>query len=284
MTAQLIDGLALASQKLQSLKQKIETLRLTHPQPGLATLLVGDDPASRIYIRNKARACAEAGVCSIHHTLPANSTFEEVVEKIESLNQDPLVHGLLMQLPLPPHLDAKKLTQRIDRRKDVDGFNWQNLGALVEGASGLRPCTPTAIMAMLESQKIPIKGAHAVVLGRSTIVGKPVALMLVERGATVTICHSQTRALEAMTRQADILVVAIGKPRLVGAHMVKAGAAVIDVGINRLADGKICGDVDFEALKEQAGWLTPVPGGVGPMTVAMLVENTLQAYCALIEK
>jgi methylenetetrahydrofolate dehydrogenase (NADP+)/methenyltetrahydrofolate cyclohydrolase len=284
MTAQLIDGLALASQKLQSLKQKIETLRLTHPQPGLATLLVGDDPASRIYIRNKARACAEAGVCSIHHTLPANSTFEEVVEKIESLNQDPLVHGLLMQLPLPPHLDAKKLTQRIDRRKDVDGFNWQNLGALVEGASGLRPCTPTAIMAMLESQKIPIKGAHAVVLGRSTIVGKPVALMLVERGATVTICHSQTRALEAMTRQADILVVAVGKPRLVGAHMVKAGAAVIDVGINRLADGKICGDVDFEALKEQAGWLTPVPGGVGPMTVAMLVENTLQAYCALIEK
>lgn len=284
MTAQLIDGLALASQKLQSLKQKIETLRLTHPQPGLATLLVGDDPASRIYIRNKARACAEAGVCSIHHTLPANSTFEEVVEKIELLNQDPLVHGLLMQLPLPPHLDAKKLTQRIDRRKDVDGFNWQNLGALVEGASGLRPCTPTAIMAMLESQKIPIKGAHAVVLGRSTIVGKPVALMLVERGATVTICHSQTRALEAMTRQADILVVAIGKPRLVGAHMVKAGAAVIDVGINRLADGKICGDVDFEALKEHAGWLTPVPGGVGPMTVAMLVENTLQAYCALIEK
>ena len=284
MTAQLIDGLALASQKLQSLKQKIETLRLTHPQPGLATLLVGDDPASRIYIRNKARACAEAGVCSIHHTLPANSTFEEVVEKIELLNQDPLVHGLLMQLPLPPHLDAKKLTQRIDRRKDVDGFNWQNLGALVEGASGLRPCTPTAIMAMLESQKIPIKGAHAVVLGRSTIVGKPVALMLVERGATVTICHSQTRALEAITRQADILVVAIGKPRLVGAHMVKAGAAVIDVGINRLADGKICGDVDFEALKEHAGWLTPVPGGVGPMTVAMLVENTLQAYCALIEK
>ena len=284
MTAQLIDGLALASQKLQSLKQKIETLRLTHPQPGLATLLVGDDPASRIYIRNKARACAEAGVCSIHHTLPANSTFEEVVEKIESLNQDPLVHGLLMQLPLPPHLDAKKLTQRIDRRKDVDGFNWQNLGALVEGASGLRPCTPTAIMAMLESQKIPIKGAHAVVLGRSTIVGKPVALMLVERGATVTICHSQTRALEAMTRQADILVVAIGKPRLVGAHMVKAGAAVIAVGINRLADGKICGDVDFEALKEHAGCLTPVPGGVGPMTVAMLVENTLQAYCALIEK
>jgi methylenetetrahydrofolate dehydrogenase (NADP+)/methenyltetrahydrofolate cyclohydrolase len=238
---------------------------------------VGEDAASRIYIRNKMRACAEAGVNSIHHDLPADSSEADVVQLINRLNADNKVHGMIVQLPLPGHLDARRISQAIAVAKDVDGFNWLNLGALVEGAPAIVPCTPCAVMAMLDSAKIPVEGRHAVVVGRSNIVGKPVALLLIARGATVTVCNSRTPDLGAVTRRADILVVATGKAGLISAAMVKPGAAVIDVGINRLPTGRIAGDVAFDDVKEVAGWITPVPGGVGPMTVAMLVENTVTA-------
>ena len=277
MTAQLIDGAALARDKLIQLKQIVSELRARGITPGLATMQVGDDPASSIYIRNKARSCAAADVHSIHHDLPATATQAEVLQRIEQLNHDPAVHGIIVQLPLPPHLDAKRISQAVAVEKDVDGFNWKNLGALVEGADGIVPCTPRAALFMLDSAQVPIEGRHAVVVGRSNIVGKPAALLLISRGATVTICNSRTPDLGAITRQADILVVATGKAALITGNMVKPGAAVIDVGINRLPNGKIAGDVVFDEVKEVAGWITPVPGGVGPMTVAMLVENTVKA-------
>jgi methylenetetrahydrofolate dehydrogenase (NADP+)/methenyltetrahydrofolate cyclohydrolase len=277
MTAQLIDGAALARKKISELKQKVVSLQAQGIHPGLATVQVGDDPASRIYIRNKVKACADAGVRSIHHDLPAHSSESEVLQHIDQLNRDPAVHGIIVQLPLPKPLDARRISQAIAVAKDVDGFNWQNLGALMESAPGIVPCTPCAVMAMLDNAGIAVDGRHAVVVGRSNIVGKPVALLLIARGATVTICNSRTPDLGAMTRQADILVVATGKAGLITAAMVKPGAAVIDVGINRLSTGKIAGDVAFDEVKEVAGWITPVPGGVGPMTVAMLVENTVTA-------
>jgi len=277
MTAQLIDGAALARDKISQLKQIVKSFSSHGASPGLATVQVGDDPASRIYIRNKAKACAEAGVSSIHHDLPADSSEGDVLQLIERLNRDTKVHGLIVQLPLPKHLDAKRISQAIAVEKDVDGFNWRNLGALVEGAPGIVPCTPCAVMTMLDTIKIPVAGRHAVVVGRSNIVGKPVALLLIARGATVTVCNSRTADLGAVTRQADILVVATGKAGLITRTMVKPGAVVIDVGINRLPTGKIVGDVAFDEVKEVAGWITPVPGGVGPMTVAMLVENTVNA-------
>jgi len=277
MAAQLIDGATLAKSKINELKQIVISLRSRGVTPGLATVLVGDDPASRIYIRNKARACAEAGVQSIHHDLPASSSETDVLKHIGGLNLNPEVHGIIVQLPLPKHLDARRISQAIAVEKDVDGFNWRNLGALVEGASGIVPCTPNAAMAMLDHAGIPVEGRNAVVVGRSTIVGKPVALLLIARGATVTVCNSRTPDLGAVTRQADILVVATGKAGLITRDMVKPGAAVIDVGINRLPSGKIAGDVVFDEVREVAGWITPVPGGVGPMTVAMLVENTVKA-------
>lgn len=277
MTAQLIDGAALAKEKLSQLKQIVTSLQARGVTPGLATVQVGDDPASRIYVRNKVRACTEVGVASIHREMPGTSSEQDVLQLLNALNHDPKVHGIIVQLPVPKHLDARRLSQAIAVEKDVDGFNWQNLGALVEGAPGILPCTPRAAMVMLDSANIPIEGRHAVVVGRSNIVGKPVALLLIGRGATVTVCNSRTPDLGAITRQADILVVATGKAALVTGSMVKPGAAVIDVGINRLPSGKIAGDVAFDEAKEIAGWITPVPGGVGPMTVAMLVENTVNA-------
>ena len=277
MTAQIIDGAALAKQKVIESKQIVTKLIARGIYPGLATVQVGDDAASRIYVRNKVRACTEAGVSSVHHDLPGSSTEGDVLQLLNQLNRDPKVHGIIVQLPVPRHLDARRLSQAIAVAKDVDGFNWQNLGALVEGAPGMLPCTPRATMVMLDSAKIPLEGRHAVVVGRSNIVGKPVALLLIGCGATVTVCNSHTPDLGAVTRQADILVVATGKAGLITRAMVKPGAAVIDVGINRLPSGKIVGDVAFDEVKEVAGWITPVPGGVGPMTVAMLVENTVNA-------
>ena len=277
MTAQLIDGAGLAKEKLSQLKQIVTSLQARGITPGLATVQVGEDPASRIYVRNKVRACTEVGVASIHREMPGTSSEQDVLQLLDQLNRDPKVHGIIVQLPVPKHLDARRLSQAIAVEKDVDGFNWQNLGALVEGAPGILPCTPRATMVMLDSANIPIEGRHAVVVGRSNIVGKPVALLLIGRGATVTVCNSRTPDLGAITRQADILVVATGKAALVTGNMVKPGAAVIDVGINRLPSGKIAGDVAFDEVKEIAGWITPVPGGVGPMTVAMLVENTVNA-------
>ena len=277
MTAHIIDGAALAKEKIIQLKQIVMELQLRGIHPGLATVQVGDDPASRIYVRNKVRACTEAGVTSVHHDLPGTSSESDVLQLLDQLNRDPKIHGIIVQLPVPRHLDARRLSQAIAVAKDVDGFNWQNLGALVEGAPGILPCTPRAAMVMLDGANIPIEGRHAVVVGRSNIVGKPVALLLIGRGATVTVCNSRTPDLGAITRLADILVVATGRAGLVTGSMVKPGAAVIDVGINRLPTGKIAGDVVYDEAKEIAGWITPVPGGVGPMTVAMLVENTVNA-------
>lgn len=277
MTAQLIDGARLAREKITSLKQTVLTLQGRGIHPGLATVQIGDDPASRIYVRNKVRACSEAGVNSIHHDLPGESSEDVVLKLLHQLNRDPLVHGIIVQLPVPKHLDARRLSQAIAVAKDVDGFNWQNLGALVEGAPGILPCTPRAVLVMLDHANIPVAGRHAVVVGRSNIVGKPVSLLLIGRGATVTVCNSHTPDLGAITRQADILVVATGKAGLITRNMVEPGVAVIDVGINRLPSGKIAGDVMFDEVKDVAGWITPVPGGVGPMTVAMLVENTVNA-------
>jgi methylenetetrahydrofolate dehydrogenase (NADP+)/methenyltetrahydrofolate cyclohydrolase len=277
MSAIIIDGVAMARQVL--VEQKIRSARLAQQgrMPGLAVLLVGDDPASAVYVRSKERACREAGIRTFDTRLPATTTQDELLQRVDALNLDPQVHGILVQLPLPRHIDAVAVLQRIAALKDVDGFTWRSLGALLDGHAVLAPCTPSGSMLMLERSGVPIAGRHAVVIGRSSIVGKPAALMLLERNATVTVCHSRTTDLAALTRQADILVCATGKPRMVTADMVKPGAAVIDVGINRLPDGTLCGDVDFGPVCERAGWITPVPGGVGPMTVAMVIANVITA-------
>ncbi len=277
MSAIIIDGSAIAKQVLA--EQKILAGRLTAGghTPGLAVLLVGDDPASAIYVRSKERACREAGVLTFDTRLSADTSENELLKRVDAMNSDPRVHGILVQLPLPRHINAVKVLQRIAVEKDVDGFNWRNLGALLDGHPALAPCTPSGSMILLERAGVPIAGRHAVVLGRSSIVGKPAALMLLERNATVTVCHSRTADLAAMTRQADILLSAIGRPRMITADMIKPGAAVIDIGINRLPDGKLCGDVDFDVVRQKAGWITPVPGGVGPMTVAMVIANVISA-------
>ncbi len=277
MSAIIIDGAAMAKQVLAEQKTRADRLAQQGRPPGLAVVLVGEDPASTVYVRSKERACREAGVSTYDTRLPAATTEAELLRKIDALNADPQVHGILVQLPLPKHINAVTVLQRIAQDKDVDGFTWRSLGALLDGHPGLAPCTPSGSMLMLERSGVPIAGRHAVVIGRSSIVGKPAALMLLERHATVTVCHSRTADLAAMTRQADILLCAIGKPRMITADMVKPGAAVIDIGINRRADGKLCGDVDFEAVRERAGWITPVPGGVGPMTVAMVIANVITA-------
>jgi methylenetetrahydrofolate dehydrogenase (NADP+)/methenyltetrahydrofolate cyclohydrolase len=277
MSAIIIDGTAIAKQVLAEQKTRAEQLTAAGRQPGLAVILVGDNPASAVYVRSKERACREAGVLTFDIRLPATTTEAELLAHVDALNADQRVHGILVQLPLPPHINAVNVLQRIAVAKDVDGFNWRNLGALLDGHAGLAPCTPSGSMILLERAGVPIAGRHAVVLGRSSIVGKPAALMLLERNATVTVCHSRTADLAAMTRQADILLCAIGKPRMITADMVKPGAAVIDIGINRLPDGKLCGDVDFDAVRAVAGWITPVPGGVGPMTVAMVIANAVSA-------
>lgn len=277
MSAMIIDGTAIAKQVLAEQKTLAAQLAAAGRQPGLAVILVGDNPASAVYVRSKERACLEAGVLTFDKRLPATTSEAELLKHVDALNADPKVHGILVQLPLPPHINAVNVLQRISVAKDVDGFNWRNLGALLDGHAALAPCTPSGSMILLERAGVPIAGRHAVVLGRSSIVGKPAALMLLERNATVTICHSRTADLSAMTRQADILLCAIGKPRMITADMVKPGAAIIDIGINRLPDGKLCGDVDFDPVREVAGWITPVPGGVGPMTVAMVIANAVSA-------
>ena len=277
MSAMIIDGTAIAKQVLAEQKTRAAQLAAMGHQPGLAVILVGDNPASAVYVRSKERACLEAGVLTFDTRLPATTGEAELLQHVDALNADPKVHGILVQLPLPPHINAVNVLQRISVLKDVDGFNWRNLGALLDGHAALAPCTPSGSMILLERAGVPIAGRHAVVLGRSSIVGKPAALMLLERNATVTVCHSRTADLAAMTRQADILLCAIGKPRMITADMVKPGAAVIDIGINRLPDGKLCGDVDFETVRKVAGWITPVPGGVGPMTVAMVIANVVSA-------
>ncbi|MBX3663921.1 MAG: bifunctional methylenetetrahydrofolate dehydrogenase/methenyltetrahydrofolate cyclohydrolase FolD [Burkholderiales bacterium] len=277
MGAIVIDGAAMARQILGEQRDAALRLAALGRVPGLAVVLVGDDPASAVYVRAKERACHEAGVRTFDYRLPSTATEAELLQVIDTLNGDPQVHGILVQLPLPAHIGADSVLQRIDPAKDVDGFTWRSLGALLDGHALLAPCTPSGCMLMLERSGVPVAGRHAVVIGRSSIVGKPAALMLLERDATVTICHSRTPDLAAVTREADILVCAAGRPRMIAVDMVKPGAAVIDVGINRMQNGKLCGDVDYDAVRAKAGWITPVPGGVGPMTVAMVIANVITA-------
>jgi methylenetetrahydrofolate dehydrogenase (NADP+)/methenyltetrahydrofolate cyclohydrolase len=246
-------------------------------RPGLAVVLVGDNPASRIYVRNKIKACGETGIHSELVELPGSAAETQVLDRIRALNADPKIHGILVQLPLPRQVSEQKVLETLDVAKDVDGFHVQNIGSLVVGKPGFAPCTPAGCMAMLDSIGAELEGREAVVVGRSNIVGKPMAIMLLQRSATVTICTSKTRDLASHARRADILVVATGKPRMVTGDMIKPGAVVIDVGMNRLPDGKLCGDVDFESAREKAAWITPVPGGVGPMTISMLLSNAVLA-------
>jgi methylenetetrahydrofolate dehydrogenase (NADP+)/methenyltetrahydrofolate cyclohydrolase len=277
MPAQIIDGRALAADLRRALGPRVAALAARRVRPCLGVVLVGDDPASRVYVRNKVRACAATGVDSRDVALSSQIREAELLEAIAGLNADPAVHGILVQLPLPPHLDPGRVIGAISPHKDVDGFHPLNMGALLAGRPGFVPCTPAGIMVMLERCGVELRGKRAVVVGRSNIVGKPMALLLLQRDATVTICHSKTRDLGALTREADVLVAAIGRPRAIGAAMVKPGACVIDVGINRLDDGTLAGDVDTAAVKDVAGWITPVPGGVGPMTVAMLIASCVRA-------
>jgi methylenetetrahydrofolate dehydrogenase (NADP+)/methenyltetrahydrofolate cyclohydrolase len=277
MTAKILEGNAVAKQVRAEWKARVDALKAKGITPALAVIRVGSNPASKVYVDNKLRACAEAGVHSELHVPDARCTEGELASLIERLNRAPGIHGILLQLPLPPHLDAATIGETIDPRKDVDGFTWHNLGALLAGRPRFEPCTPSGVIKLLDSAGIAIEGREAVVVGRSAVVGKPMALMLLHRGATVTVCHSRTPDLGAHTRRADILVVAVGRPRLVRADMVKPGATVIDVGINRLDAGGLVGDVDYGPVREVAGWITPVPGGVGPMTVAMLIRNTVMA-------
>jgi methylenetetrahydrofolate dehydrogenase (NADP+)/methenyltetrahydrofolate cyclohydrolase len=275
--AAVIDGAAAARAVYSGLKERVAALARTGVRPGLAAVQVGDDPASKIYLRNKVRACDEVGVYSEVHKLDSGCSQEALFVEVEKLNRNPAVHGILLQLPLPGHFDADRIAQSVAPHKDVDGLTWASLGALVAGRPAFEPCTPAGVIALLDGAGVALDGRHAVVVGRSVIVGKPMALMLMARGATVTVCHSRTRDLGEQTRRADILVAAIGRPRFITRDMVKAGATVIDVGINRLPDGKLAGDVDYAAVRDVAGCITPVPGGVGPMTVAMLIANTVRA-------
>jgi methylenetetrahydrofolate dehydrogenase (NADP+)/methenyltetrahydrofolate cyclohydrolase len=283
MGAKIIDGKLLAATLRASLKNRIASLAARGHRPGLAAILVGDDAASRVYVRNKARACEDTGARSEVHEFPADAAESALIGRIAALNADRAVHGILVQLPLPPHLDANRVLDTIAPAKDVDGFHAVNLGALVQGRPGFVPGTPAGVMKLIEHAGVELAGKQAVIVGRSNIVGKPLALLLLHRDATVTICHSRTKDLAAVTRQADVLIAAAGRPKLVTAAMVKAGACVIDVGINRLADGRLAGDVDFEGVREVAGSITPVPGGVGPMTIAMLISNTVRAAEISIE-
>ena len=276
-SARLIDGKALAAQVRDALRSRVAALTAAGGQPGLAVVLVGDDPASAVYVRNKIKACEDTGLDSRFDHLPASTTEAQLLERIRALNADPTVHGILVQLPLPRHLDAQRIVEAIAFDKDVDGLHATNAGLTLMGTPHFRSCTPYGVMKMLESIDYPVAGCHAVVLGRSNMVGKPMAMLLLAANATVTIAHSKTRDLGAVTRQADVLVAAVGKRNLVTADMVKPGAVVIDVGTNRTSEGKLAGDVDFDGVKEVAGWISPVPGGVGPMTITMLLVNTVEA-------
>ena len=277
MTAQIIDGKAISQRVRGEWKVRAERLKARGITPGLAVIIVGEDAASRVYVANKVKACAELGLYSEHIALPADTGEAELLSRIDELNRDPKIHGILVQLPVPKHIDSSKVLEAIHPDKDVDCFHPMNVGALVAGNMRFAPCTPWGAMKLLENCGVSIEGKHAVVVGRSNIVGKPMALMLLQQNATVTICTSKTVDLAKYTLDADILVVATGRAKMIRGDMIKPGAAVIDVGINRMADGKLCGDVDFESAREVAGWITPVPGGVGPMTITMLVANTVQA-------
>ena len=277
MTARIIDGKALSKTLREGYKSRVSALLAQGVQPGLAVILVGDNPASKVYVGNKVKACEEVGLRSFHLGLPADTPEAEVLATIARLNDDPAVHGILVQLPLPPHIDPRRVLEAISVNKDVDGFHLYNVGGLVVGNTIFPPCTPYGVQLLLDTTGTEVAGKNVVVVGASNIVGKPMALMLLQREATVTICHARTRDLAQHTILADILIVAAGKPGLIVPQMVKQGAIVIDVGINRLADGRIVGDVDFAGVQEKASWITPVPGGVGPMTVTMLIENTLRS-------
>jgi methylenetetrahydrofolate dehydrogenase (NADP+)/methenyltetrahydrofolate cyclohydrolase len=278
MTAQLIDGNALSKQLRAEVAQRAAALTAKGLKPGLAVVLVGDNPASQVYVRNKVKACEDAGLHSVLEKYEATMSEAELLARVEALNNDPSIHGILVQLPLPKHIDDHKVIEAISPAKDVDGFAVESAGALMVGETGFKACTPYGCMKMLESIGMKdLKGKHAVVIGRSNIVGKPMAMMLLQANATVTVCHSGTADLGAMTRQADVIVAAVGKRNVLTADMVKPGAVVIDVGMNRNDEGKLCGDVDFEGVKQVAGWITPVPGGVGPMTITMLLVNTMES-------
>ncbi len=277
MTAQLIDGVALSKQIRSEIGARAAALAARGHRPGLAVILVGDDPASAVYVRNKVKACEEYGLHSVLEKYDAAFGEAELLARIRALNADPAIHGILVQMPLPKHIDPQKVIATISTEKDVDGYSVQSAGELMTGLPGLRPCTPYGCMKLIESTGQPIRGKHAVVIGRSNTVGKPMALLLLQANATVTVCHSATPDLGVHTRQADIVVAAVGRRNTLTAGMVKPGAIVIDVGMNRNDEGKLCGDVDFAGVQEVAGWITPVPGGVGPMTITMLLVNTVEA-------
>ncbi|MBT8140867.1 MAG: bifunctional methylenetetrahydrofolate dehydrogenase/methenyltetrahydrofolate cyclohydrolase FolD [Gammaproteobacteria bacterium] len=285
MTAQLIQGKTVAQKVRDEVAQNVK-LRVDQglSSPGLAVVLVGADPASKVYVKHKRRACYEVGIRSFAHDLAVNSSQSEILDLVQSLNNDPNVHGILVQLPLPDHLDANEILDAIAHEKDVDGFHPYNLGRLAQRRPSIRPCTPYGVMVLLQEYGIDPKRKHAVIVGASNIVGRPMSLELLLAGATVTVCHKFTQDLETHVGRADILVVAVGKPGLVKGEWIKPGATVIDVGMNRLNNGKLCGDVEFDSAAERAAWITPVPGGVGPMTVAMLMHNTLLAAQASDEK
>ena len=281
MTARIIDGAALAGRIRAQIAQRAQALIARGTHPGLAVVLVGDDPASAVYVRNKVKDCEEAGIHSVLDRLPAETSEQALLARIDQLNRDPAIHGILVQLPLPAHLDERLVIESIAPEKDVDGFHVSNAGALMTGSPRFLPCTPYGVMKMLEEAGVDLAGAEAVVVGRSNIVGKPQAMLLLQKNATVTICHSRTKDLAAHTRRADVLIAAVGRARMITGDMVKPGAVVIDVGMNRIPDGpnagKLCGDVDFDSVSQVAGAITPVPGGVGPMTRAMLLVNTMEA-------
>lgn len=277
MTAQRIDGNALSQILRADVTKRATALKARSITPGLAVILVGENPASQVYVRNKVKACHDSGLHSLLEKHPDSLTQEALLDRISVLNQDTSIHGILVQLPLPKHIDAQKVIEAISPAKDVDGFHIASAGALMTGMPGFWPCTPYGCMKMLESIGYELKGKHAVVIGRSNIVGKPMALMLLQKNATVTICHSATQNLKAITLQADVIVAAVGKRNILTADMVKPGAVVLDVGMNRNEEGKLCGDVDFAGVEQVAGYITPVPGGVGPMTITMLLVNTLEA-------
>lgn len=277
MTARIIDGKAISLEIRAEWKLRSDALKSRDVTPGLAVIIVGVDPASKVYVGNKVKACAELGIFSEHIELPADTSEAILLGKIAQLNADARIHGILVQLPVPKHIDSNKVLLAISPDKDVDGFHPMNVGELVTGHAKFQPCTPFGVMSLLEKCGVVIEGKHAVVVGRSNIVGKPMALMLLQKNATVTICTSKTVDLAKFTRDADILVVATGKPKMITGDMIKPGAAVIDVGINRMPNGKLAGDVDFDSAKEVAGFITPVPGGVGPMTITMLLASTVMA-------
>jgi methylenetetrahydrofolate dehydrogenase (NADP+)/methenyltetrahydrofolate cyclohydrolase len=277
MTAQLIDGNALSKKLREEVAVRAAALAARGHKPGLAVILVGEDPASAVYVRNKVKACHEYGLHSVFEKYDASLSEAELLARIEALNNDPAIHGILVQMPLPKHINPQRVIETISTLKDVDGYSVQSAGDLMAGLPGFRPCTPYGCMKLIETTGISLKGKHAVVIGRSNTVGKPMALLLLQANATVTVCHSATADIGHHTRQADVVVVAVGRRNTLTAEMVKPGAVVIDVGMNRNDEGKLCGDVDFAGVKEVASWITPVPGGVGPMTITMLLVNTVEA-------